>query len=158
MSVVSEIMNKNVVSVHPEDRLEDVVKILTENRISGLPVVDKNNKVVGIITDRDILIYSEDIVSLPFVPVSVWSFPYALPIDSVEFNRDAERFNKTQVKEIMSKRIHAVKEDAPWHDAVILMRKNAINRVPVVDEAGRLKGILTRTDLLNYIAEEKERQ
>ena len=50
-----EIMSKNVITVFPDNSIEELAKILTENNISGAPVIDKDKKVIGIVTEKDIL-------------------------------------------------------------------------------------------------------
>ena len=67
----------------------------------------------------------------------------------------AKDFLKTEVKEIMSKDISVIKKENTLHDAVVLMQEKGINRLPVVDDENTLKGIITRTDLLNYLAVKK---
>ncbi len=139
MITISEVINTNVISVHQNDLLEKVVKIFEKEKISGMPVVDSENKLVGIISDRDLLKYSED---LQVIPLNyIWM--------------TAKDFLKTTVKEIMSKDISVIKKENTLHDAVVLMQEKGINRLPVVDNENILKGIITRTDLLNYLAVKK---
>ena len=153
MSKISEVMNTNVLSVHPDDTLDKVVKVFKEEKISGLPVVDAQNKVVGVISDRDLLKYSEE---LQMIPINyIWMTPYAYLHDSDDYKKTAEDFLKTPVNELMSKRAFVIKEDDSLNDAVDLMKKKGVNRLPVVDENKKLKGILTRTNLLDYPAENK---
>lgn len=154
MKTASEIMNNQVVSVRPEDKLETAVKILTENKISGLPVVNQDGKVIGIITDRDLLLYSEKLRIVPYVDFSSWVLPYTYLPGNITYEKNASLFSKTTVDEVMSKRVVTVKEKASWYEVISQMRKNSVNRVPVVDDKGRLKGIITRTDLLNHITDE----
>jgi CBS domain-containing protein len=156
MKTASEIMNTQVVSVHPEDKLETAVKILTENKISGLPVVNADNKVIGIISDRDLLLYSERLKIIPYIDFSSWVLPYTYVPGNFTYEKNASLFSKTTVEEVMSKKVVFVKENASWYQVVSLMRKNSINRIPVTDEKGKLKGIITRTDLLNHIGEDDE--
>jgi len=156
MSHVSEIMNTEVVSVHPEDQLEDVVKTLTKYNISGVPVVDGENKVVGVISDRDLLKYSERLRIIPLINYSAWVLPYTYLPDSVIYEKNTEIFAKTKTENVMSKRVVSIREDATWHDAARLMRRHGVNRVPVVDADKKLIGIVTRTDLLDHLAEQDE--
>ena len=65
MITISEVINTNVISVRQNDLLEKVVKIFEKEKISGMPVVDSENKLVGIISDRDLLKYSEDLQVIP---------------------------------------------------------------------------------------------
>jgi CBS domain-containing protein len=152
MKPASEIMNPSVLSVHPEDSLEDAVKVLTINRVSGLPVTDSKGIVEGMLSDRDLLGYAEKLMSVPLFGNSGWLLQYSeLPQKAVAKN--AGLFSKTKVREVMSKKAVTVKEDAPWFEAVNLMRRNSINRLPVVDKNGKLTGIIARTDIINHLAD-----
>jgi len=155
MKTASQIMNTNVVSVHPEDTLEHAVKLLTENKISGLPVVNSENKVIGIITDRDLLMYSEKLKIVPYIDYTSWVYPDTYFPGNLSYEKNANFFARTAVEEVMSKRVFTVKEKATWNEVVSLMRKNSVNRIPVTDDKGILKGIITRTDLLNHITDEE---
>ena len=69
--------------------------------------------------------------------------------------KTADDFLKTNVNKLMSKKVSYVKEEDSLHDAVTLMGKRGVDPLPVVDKDGKLKGIITRTDLLDYLAENK---
>lgn len=157
MSKAFEMMNTQVVKVHPEDSLEDVVKILLEHKISGVPVLDDDNKVVGMISGRDLLKHTEMLDkqdnSLDF---SVLFRPRSYTAKSVPYEANTNLFLITRVEEVMSTAVVSVKEHSSFHDVVILMKEHKINRIPVVDEEGRLKGLITRTDLINYLAEKND--
>ena len=147
-------MNKEVMSVHTGESLEDAAKKMTGNKVSGLPVVDADGKVVGVITDRDLIVYSQKLKVIPLVDYSGWILPYNFIPESAFYEKNSSLFSRTKVEEVMSKRAVTVKEDTSWYDVVNLMKRHSINRIPVVDEKGKLKGIITRTDLLNHLAEE----
>ena len=153
MPKISEVMNTDVLCVHADDTLEKAVSILRKEKISGLPVVDSQNRIIGVISDRDLLRYSEELQMMPFH--YGWISPYEyLPIDD-NLRKTADDFLKTSVSEVMSKRVYHVNEEDTLNDAVVLMKKKGVNRIPVADKDGKLKGIVTRTDLLNYLAEYK---
>ena len=155
MAKALEIMNPKVVRVRPEDKIEDVIKILIDNKISGLPVLDNKNKVVGIISDRDLLKYSEKLnKDVNLFDFSTWLLPHK-DAPRTSLNKNANLFLQTKVEEIMSKDVITVNKNASWHDIVILMKEHQVNRIPVTNEKGELDGIITRTDLLNYLAEKE---
>lgn len=156
MSKAFEMMNTQVVKVHPEDKLVDVVKILLEHKISGLPVIDDENKVLGMISGRDLLKYSETLDNSDnSLDISRLVRPHTYTAKSLP-ESNTNLFLITRVEEVMSKTVISVKENASFHDVVILMKEHKINRIPVIDEDGHLKGLITRTDLLNYIADKKD--
>jgi CBS domain-containing protein len=82
--------------------------------------------------------------------------PHVYTVKSFPDENNTNLFLVTRVQEVMTKTVISVKENSSFHDVVTLMKQHKINRIPVVDEEGRLKGLITRTDLLNYIAEKKD--
>ncbi|MCG8539602.1 MAG: CBS domain-containing protein [Clostridia bacterium] len=143
-----DIMTRNVIFVKEEDKVEDLVKILLDNRISGVPVVDDGHRVVGIVSEGD-LIYPEKSLHLPaFIPV----------LDGIVFlesfkklEKEIKKMTAYQVKDVMIKEVIKVKEDMEVEEVVnVLINKN-INRVPVVNEEDKLVGIITRSNILRHI-------
>jgi len=143
------IMTKDVIAVRPEEKVENVVSILVENKISGVPVVDEHRHVVGIITEKDLMIKAGEL-KVPF---------YVTLFDSIIFLENPMRFNNTikkytaaLVKEAMTSKVISVEEDTPVSEIVDIMQKRNINRVPVVRH-GKLIGIITRNDILKSMVE-----
>lgn len=156
MSKVSEFMNTDVISVHPDDELEKVVKIFKDSNVNGLPVVDTDNKVVGIVSARDLLQYSEKTNTILFPYFPDWIPPYDYLLDAAAYKSSVEGFLKTKVYEVMNKKVVTIGDHTSWHDAAYYMKKKGVNRLPIVDSEGKLKGIVARTDLLNFLAEHEE--
>ncbi len=153
MSKISEFMNKDVVSISPDDTVETVLRTFKSKNISGLPVVDSDKKVIGILSARDLIAYSETTQMIPLPYTSDWMYSYTYMIDSIPHKKNAEEFLQTHVSEVMKRKVFTINEQDSWHDAASLMKKREVNRLPVVDETGRLKGVVTRTDLLHFLAE-----
>ncbi|WP_432665997.1 CBS domain-containing protein [Wukongibacter baidiensis] len=143
-----DIMNNDVISVKAEDKVEDLVKILLENEISGVPVVDEKGNVVGIVSEAD-LIYPEKSLHLPaFIPV----------LDGIVFlesfkklEKEIKKMTAYRVKDVMNKDVVAVKEDTEVQEVVNILLDKKINRVPVVNEENKLVGIITRSNILRHI-------
>lgn len=143
-----DIMNKEVITVNPEDNVEQLVKLLLENKISGVPVVDEQGKVIGIVSEAD-LIYPEKSVHLPaFIPV----------LDGIIFlesfkklEKEIKKMTAYKVKDVMIKDVVTVDEDANLEDIVNILLNKKINRVPVVNSNNKLIGIITRSNILKHI-------
>jgi CBS domain-containing protein len=129
---VSEIMNRNVLSVSPQDRVCDVIDLFLEKNITGAPVVEED-KVVGIISRRDIL---------PLVST------FDLDCSSLEQIR---RTCSHYVKDHMQSSVITVAPVEAVEKCALIMTDNNINRLPVVDD-GQLVGIVTRGDILKALA------
>ncbi len=143
-----DIMNKDVISVKEEDKVEDLVKIMLNSGISGVPVVDDNGSVVGIVSETD-LIYPEKSLHLPaFIPI----------LDGIVFlesfkklEREIKKMTAYRVKDVMNKKVITVKEDTEVERIVNILLDKKINRVPVVDDENKLVGIITRSNILRHI-------
>ncbi len=142
-----EIMSREVISISPEEKVDEAARILVENKISGLPVVDANNHVVGIITEKDLIIRASELK----VPFYVTLFDSIIFLENpIRFNNDVKKYIATQVKDAMTRKVFVVEEDTPIGEIVEIMQKRAINRVPVVRN-DKLVGIITRNDILKSL-------
>jgi acetoin utilization protein AcuB len=128
---VSKSMTRKVVTVDQEANIFDAQKLLAENQIRHLPVVDKNDRVIGIVTDRDIR--------------SAW--PYDFLKESYR-ETDKEKLSKIKIKDIMTINPITLSLTSTIQDALLLIQEKKVGALPVVDEEGKLKGILSVRDLL----------
>jgi CBS domain-containing protein len=140
---VVDVMNPTVISVTPDTTVRECIKLLRENKISGVPVVAGRN-IVGIITENDVL-------SLLEIPehTGYW-LPSPLEIIEVPVSEDVGEWT---VDRVMKKPVHTIEGDADIETATEHMIRHKINRLPVVDATGQLIGIVTRHDIMRGIAE-----
>lgn len=132
--LVSERMNKPVITASPETSLQEALKRMQANDIRRLPILNKDGKLVGIVSERDLLHASpSDATSL-----SIWELNYLL--------------TDTKVKDVMTKELVTVEHDTPVEVAARLMADSKIGGVPVMKN-GELAGIITETDLFKIFLE-----
>ena len=147
--LVKNVMTKDVLTVRPDEKVDKVARLLVDNRISGVPVVDDQHRVVGIITEKDLMIKATEYK----VPFYLTLFDSIIFLENpIRFNNDLKKYTATYVKEAMTSKVITVPEDCPLSEVVTLMQKKRINRVPVVRH-GKLIGIVTRNDILKAIVE-----
>ena len=141
---VQEVMSRDVQSVSVTKPLLDVVELLLDKVYKALPVVDDANRVVGIVTEGDIHKKIE-LLSL--------SAQHELTADemSTELHR-LRRIDQT-VAQIMTPDPITVMGDTPVAQAIELMLRHGIKRLPVVDEAHKLQGIISRVDVLRTFSQ-----
>lgn len=152
MPEATDIMTTAVVSVKPDQTLEEAIQLLSKNNISGLPVVDSENKIIGILSRTDIVKYSSNLHIVSLINSSSWISPHTDVSQMTSIKKGFEKLSETRVETVMSKKIVRAKETTPGEEIARLMKKNKVNRVPVEDENGKLIGIITRGDLVKYLA------
>ena len=153
-TTVADIMSRDPIVVRPETLLNEAIKILAEHRISGLPVVDQNNKLVGVISETD-LMWKETGVTPP---------AYFMILDSViylenpaKYERELHKALGQTVGEVMTKKDIAITTaDMSIRRAAHLMHERKVHRLIVVDETKQVIGILTRGDIVRFMAANQE--
>ena len=128
---VSRSMTRKVITIDPEATIFTAQELMAENRIRHLPVVEKGNKLLGIVTDRDIRS----------------ALPYHYFKGSVS-EEEKEKLSNLKIKEIMSKNVLTISPTYTIQDALLLIQDSRVGALPVVDEDKRLKGIISVRDLL----------
>lgn len=143
--IAKEIMTTDVIVANKNDSIADVAELLIKEKIGGLPVVDENNKVVGIISETDIM-QKETTVDSPRV---INFFQGLIFLDDMKkLEDDMKKIAAYKVEDLMSKDIVTVNENDTFDYIANIMIKESINRVPVVDKDNHLKGIICRYDII----------
>jgi len=129
---IKEVMNEEIHSVSPEDRVVHARRILLDNDIARIPVVNEG-RVVGIVSDREI------------------AFAFAKIKKAFSLGQQHYRIREILVKDVMKKNVVTMPENATIKDTADLMIKQDIGCVPIVDNKDKIKGMVTRTDLLKKL-------
>jgi CBS domain-containing protein len=136
-----DIMMKDVVSVGPDAPVREVAVLMLQKRISGVPVVDGERRVLGILSEGDLIRRPE--IETDHAPTGWLGFF----LSNEERARDFVKSHGRKAREVMTQPAICVAPDAQLAQVVQLMERHRVKRLPVV-ENGRLAGILTRADLL----------
>lgn len=127
---IGDICNREVIVIQRDETAQAAAKLMRQFHVGSIVVIDKTNGStipVGVITDRDLI------------------------VEIMATELDASVIT---VGDIMAQELFTVKENAAIHEAVELMRRKTVRRLPVVDESGELIGILTLDDVLQLISEQ----
>src|SRR6266545_734842 len=116
----------------------ELVRLLEQHRISALPVVDDSGRLVGIVSEADLLIKE----GYPH------GAPDASPVDAARYRKRLDKATGTRAAEVMAAPVSTVPLDTLVADTVRLMLRLDVKRLPVVDGRGGLAGIVARSDLL----------
>jgi len=142
---VRDAMTTELVTTSPGTTLKEAARLLAEHRVSGLPVVDADRVVVGVLSEADIV--AKEVDETPRGS-ALQRFLEGPPVD--------DRFYARTVGEAMSAPALTIGPDRSLAHAASTMLAEGINRVPVVDPRGRLLGLVARSDLVRAFARDDE--
>jgi CBS domain-containing protein len=148
--IIADVMTTDPVTVLKETSLQDAIKLMAQKRISGLPVVDDEDNLIGVISETD-LMWKETGVDPP---------PYIMFLDSVIYLQNPARYDK-EIHKALGETVGDVMTDKPisiapnnsLKEAAHLMHEKNIRRLPVVDNQ-KVIGIITRGDIIRTMAQE----
>ncbi len=145
MKKVQDLMTKQVVAVGEDAGFKEMVRLLEKHRVSALPVIDSQGKVVGVVSEADLLL-KEGLADLESKHV---------------FESSARRAARVKARggtarETMTSPAIAVGPDASVEEAARRMHAMGVKRLPVAGEDGRLVGILSRSDVLKVFLRQGE--
>ena len=141
----ADVMVRNVITVGPDATIGDVADLLVTHRISALPVVDAAGKMIGIVSEGDLLRRAEAGTDVRRSHWLEWMTPGQTL--AAEFVKSHSR----RVADVMTRRVVTVSPDAPLDEVATTLERNGIKRVPIVDN-GKLVGILSRANLVQALA------
>ncbi len=147
---VKEIMTTEVVSVGPETKVNEIARLMLERQISGVPVIDDSNAVVGIVTELDMIVRNARLHFPTYIKLLDSTFYLESP---QHFGEELRRALGTTAKDIMTQKVITVGPEAEVEDVATLMVEKRANPIPVVED-GRLVGIVSRTDLIKLLVRE----
>ena len=147
MPTVAEIMDREPATVSPDDDVRKVIETLQTHDLPGLPVVDETRKVLGIVTESDLVISDEE--SDFHLPHYVNIMGGVVFLESTKhFEERAKKAFASTASDMMTADPITVRPDEPAEHAGRLISEKKHNRLPVVDDEGRLVGVVTRVDVL----------
>lgn len=149
MPTVADIMERDPVTVRPEDSVEALLRTLREHELPGIPVVNGGGRCIGIVTESDLVLRDEE--EDLRLPLHIDLFGGTIFLGPVK--RFEDRLRKAiaaTVEDMMTRDPITVAPDTDLHDAARLIAEHRHNRLPVV-EHGRLVGVVTRLDVLEAL-------
>ena len=147
MIKAKDIMTKDVITVQPETEIVQAAKLLLEHHINGLPVVDKEGRMKGIICQSDLVVQQRKI-PLPSFFIMLDSF---IPLTSSKtIKKELQKMSAITVKDAMTPDPITVGPETGLEDIATLMVKHKIHTLPVLDQ-GRIVGIIGKEDILRTL-------
>lgn len=147
---VSNIMATDVVKAYPDTPVNQIARLMSDHQVSGLPVVDHDGQVLGVITELDMILRNTRFKMPAFITI----------LDAVIYlerpshvRKRLEHMLGTTAREIMSSPAFTVTPEATLEELAELMVERRMNPIPVV-EANRLVGIVSRSDIIRLMAQD----
>jgi CBS-domain-containing membrane protein len=154
-TTVAEIMDRDPAFVSVDADAETAISLMRDHELPGLPVVAADRRVVGIVTDSDLIIRDEQAdLHMPHFLNLMGGVIFLEPMKHFE-----DRLRKafaTKVSDLMTADPITVRPEDPATKAAKLIASEKHNRLPVVDEEGRLAGVVTRVDVLAALIDERD--
>ena len=136
-TIVQDVMTARVVSVPESAGYKDIVTLLRRHRVSAVPVVDSAGRVTGVVSEADLLAKE----ATPGPPPGLVRLAWML--------KERSKAAGLTAAEVMTKPAVTVRENVPVAEAARLMQSRRVKQLPVVDDDGRLRGIVSRADVLS---------
>lgn len=156
-----DIMTVDVDTVHEEDEVRDVLTRLGRVNYSGFPVIDDKGRVVGVVTEHDLVDVFQPHDKTLWIPIGfppfleTMTYGFEIPWDEVDIGLDLYRLSRQSISELMTSPAITVTPDTPISQVIEVLadEEHDINRVPVITEKERITGIISRQDVLRVISD-----
>ena len=143
----SDIMTTEVITVKKNTSLQDLARILYEHHINGVPVVDDNGLLIGIICESDLIRKNKKL----HIPTVVTIFDAVFYLESPKkIEKEIERINATKVEDLYTKEVFTVDEKTEIDEIATFMTQKKVYTIPVVD-GDRLVGVIGKADLIRTL-------
>ena len=157
--VAADIMQRDIVTIATGDSLREALAQMTENHVTGLPVMDGQSRCVGLVSATDILGYEYDHAEETAEAnsdLAQYFNPDTQQWEGVRLTSFAlEEFGDVRVEEVMARELVSVSRDMPLGEVAAKMAKEGIHRVLVLGQKGQLYGIVAATDFVRLYAEQE---
>jgi len=153
---IDSVMTKDVVTLLQEDTIRSASLKMAEKNISGAPVLNGDGKLIGMLSEADVLRSlktTTKTLQMVFPSLSSIGVSFREQLTEKEALEAYQDVENMTVKELMTLDVVTVSSDDELRDAISQMVAKGINRLPVVDKMGKVVGIITRGDILRGIAQ-----
>ncbi len=148
MLTAKDIMTTDVMTVKKDTPISELSRLFIEHKINGIPVVDDDNKVIGMVTQGDLIEQNKSL----HIPTVITLFDAVLFLESEKkFEADVKKLTGTKVEDIYSAKVITVTQNTELTEIASIMAENDVHTLPVV-ENGKLVGIIGKLDLIRGMA------
>ncbi len=147
MKTVADIMTKELITVKKEKTVRELAELFVTHRISSLPVTDEKGKLIGIVTESDLVEQSKSL----HLPTVISLFDWVIYLETEKsLEKELQKMGGRTVEDIYQPELVSIKSGASLSEAADLMSNRHINSIPVLDD-GNLVGIVARIDIIRTL-------
>jgi len=151
MLKAKDIMTTDVITVNQTTTIEDLAQILMEHKISGVPVIDDNGDLIGIVTENDLISQNKRL----HIPTVMRLFDAYVMLESPsKIEKEIKKMAAITVNDIYVKKVITVTEDTQVEDIATIMSDKKVHLIPVV-EGKKIRGIIGKMDLIKGITKSR---
>jgi CBS-domain-containing membrane protein len=149
MLKAKDIMTKDVITIRDEATVEELARLLMEHRISGVPVVNDENKIEGIVTENDLIRKNKRL----HIPTVIRLFDAYLMVGSKSMEKEIKNMAATTVDEICTREVVSIKEETSLDEIATIMAEQHTHLLPVLSD-GAVVGIVGKADVVRSMTNE----
>ena len=151
MIKAKDILTKNVIKVRKEMLIKDLSECFVKHRVSGFPVVDENDRLIGVVTEKGLIEQNKSL----HMPTVIALFDAVIYLESDKhFKDEVNKFTGTRVQDIFTPKPISVTPETPVTEVASVMANENIHTLPVVDN-DTLVGVIGKIDLIKGLAQEQ---
>ncbi|MGW8193031.1 MAG: CBS domain-containing protein [Desulforhopalus sp.] len=148
MKTAADIMSTKVITVSEDTSVRELARLLLNNNISGVPVIDADGNLIGIVTESD-LVFQNKKLQVPAVIAILDSFLFLNNPDKME--RELKKMAGATVKDISSGSVVSIGADTPLDEIATIMTEKKVHTLPVLSDSGQMVGIVGKKDIIRTI-------
>ena len=149
MLKAKDIMTKDVITIRDEATVEELARLLMEHRISGVPVVNDENKIEGIVTENDLIRKNKRL----HIPTVIRLFDAYLMVGSKSMEKEIKNMAATTVDEICTRKVVSITEETSLDEIATIMAEQHCHLLPVLSD-GAVVGIVGKADVVRSMTNE----
>ncbi|MDQ6965222.1 MAG: CBS domain-containing protein [Mariprofundales bacterium] len=147
MKRAADIMNSNPPHCDAESSITTLISRFAEEGISGILVVDDEQRLLGVITESDLV----DRQASLHIPTALAVFDMVIPLGESRFEREVERLNAMTASDLLESRPVTISPDTPLEEIASLMEQSHIHHLPVVDQTNTIVGMVSKRELIRAL-------
>lgn len=144
MQKAKDIMSKNVVTISPKATVEELARLLIKHKISGVPVVDNAENLIGIVTENDLINQNKRL----HIPTIIRLFDAFIVLGSGRMQEEIKKMTASKVDEICTKKVVSITEETSLEEVATIMSEKNIHLLPVVRDSV-VVGIVGKADVVS---------